>query len=379
MASDNGCSKMGLIEKVIKEQILNLERVKDTFDDRFDYLRLDKNERLLPFTREHLQRFRDRITFEDLSGYGELGGIYRRLADFLEVGVDNIFFATGSDLAIKSIYESCVDRGDNVVLHGPCYAMERVYAQMFGAEARIMPVRADWTVDTEAMLKAVDGRTKLVLLENPNGFVGTKPSREEIAHCAAWLQERQVLLLVDECYLYVENHRSDVIPLLRDYKNIVISQSFSKGHGLAGVRCGFLVGDAALLSHISRVRPMHEITNLTALAVAWVLDNPGLLKEYQDAVHSAKVYLGEALRKLQIPCRDTHANFILLYLPDEGITAGITEALKDRKILVRRPFEEAYLRGWSRICVASLKEAEVLVAALTSILDKKNREGKTSS
>lgn len=359
---------MQLIEKVIKKNILNLERVKDTFDERFDYLRLDKNERLLPFAEEALRTFKDQIKSEDLSGYGELGFIYRKLAHYLGVTVENIFLATGSDLAIKSIYEACIGDGDNVVLHGPCYAMQRVYAKMFGAEARIIPVKEDWSADIGRMIQAVDERTKFVLLEDPNGFVGTKPSLEAIEDCASQLMNKQVMLLIDECYHYIENNQSRVIPLLHKYPNIIVSQSFSKGHGLAGVRFGYLVGNAELLSYISRVKPMHEITDLTALAVAWVLENPALLEEYQIAVRQAKEYLKEQLSILGIPLRDTHANFMLLYLPEEGNTKGITEKLKNKMILIRRPFEEAYLRGWCRVCVGSSKDAKIFVDALAAII-----------
>jgi histidinol-phosphate aminotransferase len=357
-----------ILERLIKKEIRDLVRVKDTFDERFEYLRLDKNERLLPFDGEVLGELRKKITSAGLSGYGELGPLYRRLAEYLSVGTDQLLIAHGSDIAIKSLYEACVGRGDNIVLHLPCYAMYRVYGRMFGAEVRGVPVRDDWNADLEGMLKQVDGRTKFVVMENPNGFVGTRPSLDVIERAASFLHRKGALLLIDEAYLYVENDRSETIPLINAHPNLVVSQSFSKAHGLAGMRVGYLVGDGGLMGQVAKVRPMHEVTNLSALAATWVLDHPELLKEYQDATRQSKEFLKTELPGIGITFRDGHGNFILLHLPPEGRTVDMAERLKERGILIRRPFEEPYLRGWSRVCVGSPVDSKRFVDALKSIL-----------
>ena len=167
--------KLRLIDKVIKSEIRTLKRIKDTFNDRYEYLRLDKNERLLPFNDVFFQDFRDALKQVDLSGYPEIGHIYRKLANYLDVSDEQIMLASGSDLAIKSIYEACVGIGDNIILHAPCYAMYRIYAEMFGAEPRMVPIQDNWTVNHESMLKQVNKKTKFVALENPNGFIGSQP------------------------------------------------------------------------------------------------------------------------------------------------------------------------------------------------------------
>lgn len=341
------------IEKLFKKEIRELERVKDTFDERFEYLRLDKNERVLPFDNKLFNEFKANIKSEDLSSYAELGFVYRVLAQYLNVGTEAMLLASGSDLAIKSIYESCVERGDNVVLHAPSYAMYRVYAKMFGAEPRMVSVGNDWSLDVAAMLSKVDDKTKMMVIENPNGFVGTKPSLLEIRECAGFLEKKGVILLIDEAYLYVENNRSGTIPLIAEYPGMIVSQSLSKGHGLAGARAGYLVGNPEVIKYISRVRPMHEVTNLTGLAIEWVIKHPEILDEYQGMIRESKDFLKTEIVSLGIPFKDTHANFVLLYLPEEGRTKGITQKLKDNMILIRRPFEETNLKGWCRVCVGT--------------------------
>ena len=84
-----------------------------------------------------------------------------------------------------------------------------------------------------------------------------------------------MILLIDEAYSHIESNNFQTCRLIDKYPNVVVTQSFSKSPGLAGLRVGLLVGDSELMQYISRVRPMHEITSLSALAGL----HPGLLGE----------------------------------------------------------------------------------------------------
>lgn len=357
-----------LTDKLIKAEIKNLVRIKDTFDDRFDYLRLDKKERLLPFEENAWKEFKESIRFEDLSGYAELGETYRKLAAHLDVSAENIFLAAGSDLAIKSVYEACLEKGDHIVLHAPGYAMFKVYARMFGVEMTQVSITEQWQPDYDGMLAAVTDKTKLVVIENPNGFVGTRPALADLERCAAQLLSRQVMLMIDEAYFYIEEERCRSHELIRKSPNVIISQTLSKGHGLAGLRVGYLIGEPELIEYISRVRPMHEITSLSALATRWVIDHPELLRNNQQSIKRSKEYLLAEFNKRDITARDTHANFIMVHIPDEGRTQNLTQKLREKKILIRRPFEESFLRGWSLICIGTQEDSQTLIEALDRIL-----------
>lgn len=359
---------MRLLERNIKKEIFEFERINDSFDERYDYLRLDKNERIVPFPEDKLNSLKNLITSEAISGYHELGPVYKKLSKFLGLSVEQILLAAGSDLAIKTVFETIIERGDNIIIHSPSYAMYKVYANLFGAEVRDVPVTPNWEVDVDSMLSSVDEKTKLFVLENPNGFVGTKPSFETLEYCAKELAKKNVFFLIDEAYIYIENEISNSISFLSKYPNVIISQTFSKAHGLAGVRVGLLLGNEAVMKYFSRVRPMHEISSVSAISTIWVLDNPDLLKNYQDDLKKSKVFLFNELNSLDLLYKDTHTNFILVYFPDEFRTKGITQKLKDRKILIRRPFEVEMLRGWSRVCVGNLNDSIRFINALKEIL-----------
>ncbi|TGM60677.1 pyridoxal phosphate-dependent aminotransferase [Leptospira vanthielii] len=359
---------MTLLEKNIRKEIIRFERINDSFEERYEYLRLDKNERIIPFSNEQMESLKNMITSEVISGYHELGPVYKKLSKFLGISLDQILLAAGSDLAIKTVFETIIERGDNIVLHSPSYAMYKVYANLFGAEIREVSVSPTWELDIESMLSMVNDKTKIFVLENPNGFVGTKPSLETLEFCAKELAKKDVFFVIDEAYIYIENEKSESIKFLSDYPNVLISQTFSKAHGLAGVRVGLLLGNESVMKYFSRVRPMHEISSVSAVSTIWVLDNPELLSFYQKEIVKSKSFLFKELELLNLSYKDTHTNFILVYLPDESRTKGITQKLKDRKILIRRPFEVELLRGWSRVCVGDLNDSSKFINALKDIL-----------
>lgn len=359
---------MSLIEKIVKPEIKSLVRIKDTDEHREEYLRLDKKERLVPFNEELFTQLTKGLSFEDFACYYELEPTYRKLADYLGVKREQLLLASGSDLSIKSVYEACIEKGDHIVLHAPGYAMFFVYADMFGAEYTRVPVQKDWNIDAEAMLKAVTEKTKLVVVENPNGFVGTIPSDEAIEHLASELLKKNVLLLIDEAYYYVDHTTSTSHKLIEKYPNVIITQTLSKMHGLAGVRIGYLIGNAELMEYIQRVRPMHEITSISAITAQWVIEHPVLLEEYRQVLRENKVYLIEELKKLNIEAKTSHANFVLVYLPNEGKTENIQEKLKEHKILVRRPFTEPFLEGWMLVCVGPKDAMDQFLNAIKSII-----------
>ena len=355
-------------KKIVKPNIRKLNRIKDTFDDRFDYLRLDKNERLLSFNKIVFKKFISDIKDHDLSGYHELGNLYKLLASYLGVNVNEILLSAGSDLGIKSVYEACIDDGDHIICHSPSYAMYRVYANMFGAETTLVPVEEDWSLDFEKIYKSIKSTTKLVAIENPNGFIGTKPKKDDVHSLIKYLHNKNILLLIDEAYIYVHKKKSDYIELINQYNNVIIAQTFSKGHGLAGCRFGYIISNPKLIDYISRVRPMHEVGSLAAKAAMWIIDNPKLLSEMQVDISENKKYLLKSINDLKLIARDTHANFLMIYLPNEGKTKNIVQKLKENKILIRRPFDESFLKGWSRVAVGSRSDSEIFIKYLQKAL-----------
>ncbi|MBI5197159.1 MAG: aminotransferase class I/II-fold pyridoxal phosphate-dependent enzyme, partial [Nitrospirae bacterium] len=135
----------------------------------------------------------------------------------------------------------------------------------------------------------------------------------------------------------------------------------SKAHGLAGARMGYLIADAKVIERIARVRPMHEVTSITALAATWLLDHPEILKDYQQMVRAGKELLKNACALLGIGYRETPANYVLLKFPDPVATCDF---LFKEKILVKKPYAYGPMKDYCRVCISDLNDMKHLVEAL---------------
>ncbi|MFD0725844.1 pyridoxal phosphate-dependent aminotransferase [Lysobacter brunescens] len=340
------------VSKYVKPNVMALDRevIRDELADRLAYLRLDKNENLHAFDDEPFESFRQTISQELVWGYPNLRPLYEKFAQQNGVGTDQVLLGNGSDVAIKALFDACISPADEIILHAPSYFMFSIYAQLAGAEVVSIPVR-DWLPDLERMKAAVGPKTKLMVMEDPSGFVGTSITVPEMRELAQYLHARGVLLLIDEAYLYVGGDRSEHMPLLAEFDNVIISRTMSKAHGLAGARVGFLMSNPELMAHIVKCRPLYEISALSAHFAEWVLDHPEYVEEYREMVTSSKAKIFAALDDLDVRYRDTRGNFVLVHCdritPDEMVSS-----LAAQGILVRRPFTDAQFTDWVRVTVS---------------------------
>jgi len=358
------------ISHIIKKEVEKLKRKNFLTENRFNYLRLDNNERILPLKKNDLKSFKLSIKEDDIMGYTEIYSTYKNLAKFLKVDINQLLIAAGSDLAIKTVFETFIKKGDSVVLQSPSYAMSQVYAKMFGAKIKFYKADKNFAVKSSNIYKQIDRKTKLVIIENPSGFIGSFFKKEEIAKFARNFYKKNILLLVDEAYFYVENNNFDKNNLLKKYPNLIISQTFSKGHGLAGARFGYLISNSKIMNFLKKVRPMHEISGLTAKAANWVFKKPHMHKEFQKSIKLSKQYLMKELLLLKIKYRMTKANYFLIYAPNFGKTKDVTKKLKQKKILIRRPFDQKELKGWIRVTVGGLSDSKKFIFGLKSIIKR---------
>jgi histidinol-phosphate aminotransferase len=353
------------MNRLIKKRIKELDRTDNTFMDKSNYLRLDKNERIFDFDKDTFDEFVGLIKSYHLSSYPSIESTYEKLSNYLGVERKQVLLSAGSDIAIKSIYEACISENDKIVLPYFCYAMYNVYGKMFGANVTSVKSDIDWEFDIDKMLGEVDKNTKMFVLENPSGTFGSKLSFRIIEKCSKFLRDKGVLFLVDEAYSKDNRIDLNINNLMKECPNFVISRSFSKFSGLAGLRVGFLVGSECLIKDISKVRPMHEITSISSLAVEWVLDHPELIDKYNDVLDSSKKYLQDQFLNLGIRYRSSEANFVFAYLPYKDISAEIEKC----GIILKPPFSKEYLDGWTRITVGTLEDSKRLVREIKNYIE----------
>lgn len=362
---------MDYYKKIFREEILNTERYINEYNNRFDHCRLDKNERLSVFRKKSLNDFKKRLKSENLSAYSELSGTYRRLSEYLGINSDQLLLCAGSDMGIRFLFDSCGEKKSNIVLHDPCFAMYKVYAKLYGVETRVERVGKNWSYSIEAMMNRVDEKTKFMVIERPNGFIDASVSEEETHHSAKYLEKKGALLVLDEAYFLFRNNPESSNNLLKEHNNIIILRTFSKSHGLAGERIGYIMSNAVIMKNIKKVIPMHEISSIASLCVTWILDHPKETERYLHETNNNMKYVTEKLKKLGLDCRSTQGNFFLIKCDSKIKAQKIRQHLKNHRILVRRPFQEdTFDHFWLRITVGTRKQMNKLVNVIKVITDQ---------
>ncbi len=330
-----------------KQLIKNIERSKDNEPSRFYKVRLDRSERNQPFSAALMERIRKRLDGEWLMTYPEPEPLYNKLGHFLKQPRENILFHTGSDLCIKSIFETYINPGDKILLHKPGYAMFFVYAKMFGANTITTSFDSNLKFNYHEYIDIIDKSYRMAVLENPNGFVGVAPPKDILYNFIEKCEKEGVIALIDEAYYIF--HDITAAELLDSYENLIIVRTFSKAFGLAGVRAGYILSQNKNIENIYKVKAMHEINSLAILVIDELLNSPDEVFSFVDETKKNLQHFKDGFSNISIETSDSVGNFLAARIGKYVPSMKVSEALKREGILVRRPFAETNLKEWTRI------------------------------
>ena len=348
-----------------KSLIANLHRTSGGLDERTDYIRLDRNERTIPFPSEMTAALMARITPEMLVSYPSPGPLYQKLTRHLGVDREMLLLTNGSDAGIKAIFETYIEAGHEVLHLAPTYAFYSVYSGMFGALEKEISFDANLEIDIQAFLDAIRPSTRLVALANPNQPTGTALSPSQMYALLQRCANTETLLLVDEAYYpFYEHSAAD---LVEEFPNLIVSRTFSKAWGVASIRLGFLLSHPKNIDYLSRTKSLSDI-NCFALKIGeFLLDNDHLMTEYVEDVNRGKQHLVSALRKINLQPLNSHTNFLLVRFPAGVNLTKLVSLLKREGYLVRGPYEDFPFLGCIRITVGPEAQMRTFMEVLESI------------
>jgi histidinol-phosphate aminotransferase len=227
------------------------------------------------------------------------GGAYRLRAALAErhgVRFEEIAVGSGADGMIDGLSQAILDPGDALVCGWPSFPSYVIYGLKLGAEAVRVPLR-DHRYDLDALLAAITRRTKLVYICYPNNPTGTVNTRAELDDYFARVPEH-VLTVLDQAYLeYIDD--PDYTDAVEEYfkagRNVVVLRTFSKIYGLAGVRVGYGVASADLVTELGKTRRAFDITTPGQEAALASLGAPGELERRRDRNRDSRAELERLL------------------------------------------------------------------------------------
>jgi histidinol-phosphate aminotransferase len=308
-------------------------------------------------------------SLRELNRYPD-GGIYRlraALAERLGVRFEEVTVGAGSDGLVDCLTQLALDPGDEIVCGWPSFPSYVIDTRKVGATPVMVPLR-DGRYDLEVMLDAVGPRTKIVYICHPNNPTGTMSTREELDD---WfdLVPDHVLTVLDQAYHeYVDDpdYADGVEDYLKAGRRVVVLRTFSKIYGLAGLRIGYAVAPAELVTAIGKVRRAFDVTTPAQEAALASLDGGSELARRRDENLRARPAVEQALRANGFePVGPAVGNFVFAETGSED-ARPLFEALLREGVIVR-PTAGFGAPGAIRVTVGTQDEIAFFADALARV------------
>lgn len=330
-----------------KKHLSGIYRSPVVLRSRFDCLRMDKNEFLPHWPVGWYQDFLARLKPEHISIHPETGILYKKLGAALRTPEENLVITAGSDAAIKAAFEVFVEPGDEVIIPSPTFAMYYVYAQIFNAKLTEIHYDETLFLDVDAFLQAITDKTKLIAIANPNSPTGTVLKEDEVRSIIEKASRVGAAVLIDEAYYPFYDH--SMMEYVDRYDNLIITRTFSKAAGMAGMRTGCLVSNREIAKLAFAVKPMYEITSLSVLLADYILDHYDYIFRYAEQVREGKHILADYFERKGLGVYLGHANFLHV---DFGVRKPeIVSYLHAHDVLFKDYFDHRSLKKYSRFTV----------------------------
>ena len=306
----------------------------------------------------------------DLGRYPDANGfdLKAALSKRYDVPADWITLGNGSNDILEIAAHAFVQQGQSVVYSQYSFAVYALATQGVGARAIVVPAKA-YGHDLDAMAAAIDADTRLVFIANPNNPTGTFIPAAQIE---AFLDQvpASVVVVLDEAYneFLAPEHQFESAKWVAKYPNLLVSRTFSKAYGLAGLRVGFAIGQPALTDLMNRIRQPFNVNSLAQAAAVAALNDTAFLE--QGAKNNAAGYsqFVEAFNELGLQFVPSYGNFVLVKVgDDEGAGARVNLALLKQGVIVR-PVGNYGLPQWLRISIGLPQENAIFIAALKKAL-----------
>jgi histidinol-phosphate aminotransferase len=268
----------------------------------------------------------------DAHRYPEARSLVELIAAAEQVAEEQVIVTNGSDELCYLLALLFIADGTRVVLSDPSYQIDELVSQLYDAERISVPLASDGGHDLDAMLEQIDD-AGVVWLPTPHNPTGVPVDPEALERFVAAVPAG-TLVVVDEAYrAYVApEQRPDVRRLLERHPNVIVQRTFSKEHGLAGLRVGYGIGATPVIDSLNRIRPPFNVNAAAVAAAKAALGAPAWRDYTVGLVVRERELLLATLRELGVECYASQANFVTFRVDD---ASGLLAALSDAGLMVR--------------------------------------------
>lgn len=335
-----------------------------------EVIKLASNENTLGPSRKALAAMEAGLA--ELARYPDGNGfiLKQALSRKYQVALDQITLGNGSNDILELMARTFVQPGQEVIFSQHAFAVYPIATQAVGGKAVIVPAK-NWGNDLDAMLRAITDDTRLIFIANPNNPTGTWIDDVSLKGFLDRVPQR-VIVVLDEAYFEYAHHPAmqadgypDGLQYLNQYPNLVVSRTFSKAYGLAGLRVGYAVSQATIADLLNRVRQPFNVNSLGLLAATAALEDQAHLENSANMNVTGMRQCMDAFTELGLSYIPSVANFISVDMGQPG--QAIYQALLERGVIVR-PVANYGMPNYLRVTIGSEQENAKFLSTLREVL-----------
>ena len=308
-----------------------------------------------------------RAALDGLALYPDGNGfeLKQALSRHLGVGMDQLVLGNGSNDVLELAARAFLAPANSAVYAQHAFAVYPLVVQAMGCKGIEVPAK-NFGHDLDAMLHEVRPDTRIVFVANPNNPTGTLAPAADMERFIAGLPDH-VLVVLDEAYNdYLRpEHLSDSLSWLKKYNNLLITRTFSKIYGLAGLRVGYAVGCAGVADMLNRVRQPFNVNSISLAAAAAALDDHEFVRKSYELNLAGMDQLTAGLKKLGLEYIPSYGNFATFKVRN---AKGVNAALLKSGVIVR-PIAGYGLPDWLRVSIGLESENTRFLASLKQAID----------
>ncbi len=290
------------------------------------------------------------------------------LAAQKEVNTKNILLGNGSDEILDLLFRAfCEPQLDNIITLPPTYGMYNVLANINNIEDKGVLLTNKFQPNIQRIKEEINTRTKIIFLCSPNNPTGNSFDKESILQILEFFSG---LVVIDEAYIDFSG-KSSWITRLEEYPNLVITQTFSKAFGLAGIRLGVCYASEEIIEILNKIKPPYNVNQLTQQRALQRLTNLDDLKLEVNSILEEREKLILSIKEIEYvkEIYDSDANFILIKVDDAN--KRYNQLLKEG-IVIRNRTTQPLCENTLRLTIGTANENRILITRMKKITDNPN-------
>ena len=291
------------------------------------------------------------------------------LAEKFRLKSENIILGSGSDQILELVCKAYLKKNDEVVMSKFSFIVYRIYSKLNGAKV-IFSKENNFKICIKNILSCITKKTKVVFLANPNNPTGTYISKKEILLLRKKLRS-EILLVIDDAYFeYVK--KSDYksgLQLFSKSKNVVVTRTFSKIYGLAGLRVGWGYASKNIIKSLNQIKPPFNVNKPGLFAASAAIKDTSWLNKEGKHINKWRKIMYLKFKEMKIETNESYANFLLIKFDRVKInSAKVFQKLLKSGILIRK-MDLYGIKNALRVTIGKKDENKKLISSLRKIIN----------